>query len=106
MDLLWRTPLATLQLRHHLVSTVGALMGVSVAVLLMFMEEGFQKALYRSAVRMHRILAGDLIIAERSFASITIASGLPRRLAYRAASVPGVAAITLLYTNPHIDRPM
>jgi hypothetical protein len=48
MDLLWRTPLATLQLRHHLVSTVGALMGVSVAVLLMFMEEGFQKALYRS----------------------------------------------------------
>jgi putative ABC transport system permease protein len=104
MDLLWRTPLATLQLRHHLVSTVGALMGVSVAVLLMFMEEGFQKALYRSAVRMHRILAGDLIIAERSFASITIASGLPRRFAYRAASVPGVAAITLLYSDTPLLR--
>jgi putative ABC transport system permease protein len=47
---------------------------------------------------------GDLIIAERSFASITIASGLPRRFAYRAASVPGVAAITLLYANTPLLR--
>ena len=104
MDLLWRTPLAILQLRHHLRSTIGALMGVSVAILLMFMETGFEHALYRSSVRLHGILAGDLVIIDPTFASITIESGLSRRLVYQATSVPGVAAATLLYAKTVLLR--
>jgi putative ABC transport system permease protein len=104
MDLLWRTPLAILQLRHHIRSTIGALMGVSVAILLMFMETGFEHALYRSSVRLHGILAGDLVIVDPTFASITIESGLSRRLVYQATSVPGVAGATLLYAKTVLLR--
>jgi putative ABC transport system permease protein len=104
MDLLWSPPLAILQLRHHFGSTVGALMGVSVAILLMFMETGFEHALYRSSVRLHAILAGDLVIVDPTFASITIESGLSRRLVYQATSVPGVAGATLLYAKTVLLR--
>src|ERR1700712_1992861 len=104
MDLLWRPPLAILQLRHHFGSTLGALMGVSVAILLMFMETGFEQALYRSSVRLHGILAGDLVLVDPTFASITIESGLSRRLVYQAKSVPGVAGATLRYAKTVLLR--
>ena len=50
--------LAYTQLTHRGSKLVGALMGVSVAIILMFTQLGFQGALYDSAVSMPRAFDG------------------------------------------------
>ena len=47
-------PVAWLQLKRERMRTLVAIAGVMVAVILIFMQLGFQDALFDSAVRLHR----------------------------------------------------
>src|SRR6185503_1305395 len=57
-----RTPLAWLQLRRQPFRTLVGVAGVAFAVTLVFMQLGFAKALFASAVRFHQHLRTDVVL--------------------------------------------
>ena len=52
-------PLAWLQLTREKLRLLVAVAGVAFAVILIFMQLGFRKALFDSSARFHEALAGD-----------------------------------------------
>jgi putative ABC transport system permease protein len=103
--------LAYRQLTHRGAKLVGALMGVSVAIVLMFTQLGFQGALYDSAVSASRAFDADIILTSRDFQTMAFAwPWLPLYRLYDARGVAGVAsaspfyATTLEVTNPRDGR--
>ncbi|MBD2353543.1 FtsX-like permease family protein [Tolypothrix sp. FACHB-123] len=94
-----RTPLGWLQLNKQRSRFVVALSGVAFADLLMFMQLGFQSALFDSATRLHQVLRADVVIISNQARNISFMSSFPRRRLYQAADVPGVKSAEALYTN-------
>lgn len=92
--------LAYKQLSHRGAKLVGALMGVCVAIILIFTQVGFRNALYDSAVGIPRALDADILIAGPTFHSWGDAPPwMPRAVLYEAASIPGVKSALPLYAN-------
>jgi putative ABC transport system permease protein len=61
--LLRKTPLAWLQLTHNKVRFIVALSGIAFADILMFVQLGFEGALYDSAMKPYReLIQADLAI--------------------------------------------
>ncbi|BAY27610.1 DevC protein [Calothrix sp. NIES-2100] len=94
-----RTPLGWLQLNKQRSRFLVALSGVAFADLLMFMQLGFQSALYDSATRLHQVLNADVVIIGNQARNLSFMSSFPRRRLYQAADVPGVKSAEALYTN-------
>jgi len=55
-------PLAWLQLTQQRVRFITTLTGITFVVILLFMQLGFQDALFESAVKVHQSLQGDLFL--------------------------------------------
>ena len=91
--------LAWLQLRRQKVRLAVALAGVAFAVVLMFMQLGFQDALFRSAVNVHQRLRADLFFVNPNYNVIAFPSHIPRARLYQALAFDGVAAVTPIYTG-------
>lgn len=90
-------PLAWLQLWHEKNRLWVAIAGISFAVVLMFMQLGFQAALFDSAVQIHRHIQGDIfLLSPRSTALIAMKSFSERRL-YQALKLPEVEYIAPIY---------
>jgi DevC protein len=103
--------LAFRQLTHRSAKLIGALMGVSVAIILMFTQLGFQGALYDSAVSATRAFNADIILTSKEFQTMAFPwPWMPMHLLYEAREVKGVAsaspfyATTLQLTNPPDGR--
>ena len=97
-----RLPIAWLQLMHEKTRLLVAIFGISFAVVLMFMQLGFQSALFQSAVGMHSSLHGDIVlISPRSVALIAMRPFTERRL-YQALAVDGVESVSPIYVEPAI----
>jgi len=103
--------LAYRQLTHRGSKLIGALMGVSMAIILMFTQLGFQGALYDSAVSASRAFDADIVLASRDFQTMAFPwPWMPRHLLDDARGVEGVAsgapfyATTLQVTNPADGR--
>jgi putative ABC transport system permease protein len=102
--------LAWLQLRRQKVRLTVALAGVAFAVVLMFMQLGFQDALFRSAVNVHQRIRADLFFVNPNYNVIAFPSHIPRARLYQALAFDGVAAVTPIYTglvpwkNPETGR--
>ncbi|OUL22152.1 ABC transporter [Nostoc sp. RF31YmG] len=94
-----RTPLGWLQLSKQRSRFLVALSGVAFADLLMFMQLGFQSALYDSATRLHQVLRADVVIISNQARNLSFMSSFPRRRLYQAADVPGVKSAEAMYTN-------
>jgi putative ABC transport system permease protein len=92
--------LAWLQLRRQKIRFAVAIAGVSFAVVLMFMQLGFQDALFRSAVNVHQRLKGDLFFLHPNYNVIAFPIHFPRVRLYQALGFPGVASVTPVYTSP------
>lgn len=90
-------PLAWLQLAREPVRLCVALAGVAFAVILVFMQFGFQAALFESAVRIHQHLVADLVLFSPQSIYILEPKPMPRRRVYQAAAVDGVASATPVY---------
>lgn len=72
---------AWLQLRYQRTRFIIALAGVAFAVLIIFMQFGLRDALFDSAVRIHKSIAGDcFLISPRSNALMSMESFAERRL--------------------------
>jgi putative ABC transport system permease protein len=102
--------LAWLQLRRQKVRFAVAIAGVAFAVILMFMQLGFQDALFRSAVNVHRRLLGQLFFFHPNYNVLAFTSSFPRARLYQALSFDGVESVTPVYTgmatwkNPETGR--
>ena len=92
-----RVPLAWKNLTHDPRRLAVALAGIGFAVLLMFMETGFENALFDSMVKMPRELDADIVITSTAQTSMTSKQTFSREQVVQAASCEGVAEALPLY---------
>ncbi|MEA5565001.1 ABC transporter permease DevC [Anabaena sp. UHCC 0399] len=90
-------PLAWLQLAKQKVRFLVALAGIAFVVVLMFMQIGFQDALYESATQVHNNLQADLVLISAQYKSLTSNQSFPRWRLYQALSVDNVESVSPLY---------
>ena len=95
--LLRKTPLAWLQVRREKTRLAVALAGIAFADILMFIQLGFQDALYDSSVKLHYALQGDLFIINPLSDNLQSFNSFPRVRLYQAAGVEGVESISSMY---------
>ena len=90
--------LAWRQLAHRGKKLVGALLGVMVAVVLMFTQLGFKGALYDSAVA--KALDGQIVLTAPDFKTMSFnPPWMSRNMLYEARTVPGVLSASPLYAS-------
>jgi putative ABC transport system permease protein len=94
-----RTPLGWLQLSHEKSRLLVALSGIAFADVLMFMQLGFQNALYDSNTRLNRVLETDIVLVSPQARNIQSLSTFSRRRLYQAADIQGVKSAEPLYIN-------
>src|SRR5258708_40114973 len=84
-------PLGSQQLKRQRTSTLLARGGVTASLLVIFAQLGIERAVYESSVRLHRMVAGDLIIVPYGFKSMQLHSEVP------------VAVTDIIATNPSVS---
>jgi putative ABC transport system permease protein len=90
-------PLAWLQLKKEKLRLLVALSGTAFAVILIFMQLGFQDALFDSSVRYHSNLDYDIAMISPKTDFIVQPENFPRRRIVQALGVPGVASVSPVY---------
>ncbi|MFN3925797.1 MAG: FtsX-like permease family protein [Pseudanabaenaceae cyanobacterium] len=90
-------PLAWLQLTYEKSRLLVAIAGITFAVVLMFMQIGFQDALFRSAVRLQSGLRGDIVLISPQSTNIVGMRSFSRRRLYQTLGVAGVEAVSPMY---------
>lgn len=94
-----RTPLGWLQLSHEKGRLLVALAGIAFADVLMFMQLGFQAALYDSNTRINRAILADIILVSPKALNLQNLSTFSRRRLFQVMDVPGVQTADALYVN-------
>jgi putative ABC transport system permease protein len=90
-------PLAWLQLMREKLRLAVAVAGVAFAVILIFMQLGFRKALFDSATRLHQAFAGDLFLISPQFDFLAQPKSFSHRRLFQALSYPDVASVSPVY---------
>lgn len=90
-------PLAWLQLAKQKVRFFVALAGIAFVAVLMFMQIGFQDALYASATQVHKNLEGDLFLISSQYKSLTSTQSFPRIRLYQILGFNGIESVAPLY---------
>jgi putative ABC transport system permease protein len=108
--MIFAIPLAWLQLKRERMRLLIALAGIGFAVILMFIQLGFQEALFDSAVRLHRTLQGDIFLISPKSTSMIAMSNFAERRLFQAYAYDGVESISPMYLdfafwkNPQTQR--
>jgi putative ABC transport system permease protein len=76
--------------------SLAAFAGVTGGLVLALMQLGFQDALYESAVRIHRVLAGEVLVAPAEFNALPNAGWFERGALAAVEARPEVAEVTTL----------
>jgi putative ABC transport system permease protein len=92
-----RVPLAWMQIRRERLRLLAAIAGVAFGVVLIFVQLGFQSALFDSSVRFHSSLGHDIAIVSPKSDTIVLTESFPRTRVYQALGVDGVASVTPVY---------
>ncbi|MCF4969560.1 ABC transporter permease DevC [Nostoc sp. CMAA1605] len=92
-----RTPLGWLQLSHNKNRLLVALAGIAFADVLIFMQLGFQNALYDSNTRLNRTFLADIILISPQSRNMQNLATFSRRRLLQAADIPGVKSAEGLY---------
>jgi putative ABC transport system permease protein len=92
-----KIPLAWLQLVQQKVRFLVAVAGIAFIVLLMFIQLGFQDALYSSATAVHQSLRGDLFLISSQYKSLTSNQSFSRTRLYQALGFDGVESVSPMY---------
>ena len=91
------TRIAWLQISHQKLRLLAALLGVAFAVVLVFVQLGFQQALYDSSVRWHTALGYDLAVISPKTTYLVNPPGFPRSRLYQTLGFEGVSSVTPVY---------
>src|SRR5512139_825896 len=94
--------LAWRQLIREPLRLLIAVAGVAFAVILIFMQLGFEKALFDSSVTFHQRLAGDLFLISPQSDFLVSMKPFSRRRLYQAAGHAGVADVRPIYIGLHL----
>jgi putative ABC transport system permease protein len=95
----FKIPLAWLQLAQQKVRFLVAIAGIAFIILLMFVQLGFQDALYSSATAVHQSLRGDLFLVSSQYKSLTSAQSFSRTRLYQALGFDGVESVSPIYVQ-------
>ncbi|MFN6513349.1 MAG: ABC transporter permease DevC [Nostoc sp. CreGUA01] len=93
----FKIPLAWLQLAQQKVRLIIAVAGIAFIVLLMFVQLGFQDALYSSATAVHQNLKGDLFLVSSQYKSLTSNQSFSRTRLYQSLGFNGVESVSPMY---------
>jgi putative ABC transport system permease protein len=107
-----KTPLAWRQLMKEKTRVTVAVAGIAFADILMFLQLGFQGALFDAAVKPHRNLQADLVLINPQFQTLFSVKSFSRQRLYQALSYEGVESVNYVYIgtgqwrNPetHLER--
>ena len=97
MTQLRKTSLARRNLTHNVRRLMVALAGVSFAVVLMFMQLGFQNALFYSTVKVVTDMDADLILRNRGQYALPARQSIDYKWVCEARTCPGVAGVYPFY---------
>ncbi|MEH2060117.1 MAG: ABC transporter permease DevC [Nostoc sp.] len=95
--MIFKIPLAWLQLAQQKVRLLVAVAGIGFIVLLMFVQLGFQDALYSSATALHQHLKGDLFLVSSQYKSLTSNQSFSRTRLYQTLGFNGVESVSPMY---------
>jgi putative ABC transport system permease protein len=94
-----RTPVAWQQLIKEKTRLAVAVAGIAFANLLIFIQLGFQDALYDGATQPHRLLQADLVLISPQLQSLFALQSFPRERLYQTLSNEGVASVSSIYID-------
>jgi len=92
-----RVSLAWLQLKREKLRLAAAIAGVTFGVVLIFVQLGFQSALFDSSVRFHSTLDYDIVIVSPKTDTIIQAKPFARTRLYQLVGVEQVERVTPVY---------
>jgi putative ABC transport system permease protein len=90
-------PLGSQQLRRQRTSTLLSLAGVTASLIVIFAQLGIERAVYFSAVRIHRAVIADLVLVPQGFKSLQLHANLPFAATDIIESNPAVASTSPLW---------
>ncbi|MEM9245115.1 MAG: ABC transporter permease DevC, partial [Cyanobacteria bacterium P01_F01_bin.153] len=93
----WDIPMAWLQLSYQKTRFILSSMGISSAILLMFVQLGFLGALDEGNTVMHRHLRADLVMLHAKTEAMVLASPFSRRRLYQLLNFDAVERVTPIY---------
>lgn len=94
-----RTPLGWLQLSREKGRFLVALSGIAFADVLMFMQLGFQTALFESNTRLHTAMQADIFLISPQARNLANMSSFTRRRLFQAMDISGVKSAEPMYVN-------
>ncbi len=92
-----RTPLAWRQVMKEKTRLAIAVAGIAFADMLMFVQLGFQDALYDSATLPHRLLEADLVMTNPQFQTLFSVKTFSRERLYQALGHEAVKSVSSVY---------
>ena len=88
-----RVPIAWLQLKREKLRLLAAIAGVTFGVVLIFVQLGFQEALFESSVRYHKTLGYDIALISPKTDFIVKPVSFARNRLQQVAGFPGVTTV-------------
>ncbi len=90
-------PLGAQQLKRQRTSTLLSLAGVTASLLVIFAQLGIERAVYDSAIRLHRTVAADLVLVPYGFKSLQLHAEVPVAMTDIVSANPSVAGTMPLW---------
>ncbi|MBW4688174.1 MAG: ABC transporter permease DevC [Komarekiella atlantica HA4396-MV6] len=94
-----KTPLAWRQLMKEKTRLVVAVAGITFADMLMFIQLGFESALFDAAIKPHRNLEADLVLINPQFQTLFSVKSFSRERLYQTLGYDGVQSVNSVYIN-------
>ena len=96
--MMWRkVPLAWLQLSFQKTRLLTAIAGITFAAVLMFMQFGFQEALFSTTTTIHKSIRGDLFLINTQSENLFASRQFSRRILYQTLNNEKVASVSPIY---------
>ncbi len=94
-----KTPLAWRQLMKEKTRLAVAVAGITFADMLMFIQLGFESALFDAAVKPHRNLQADLVLINPQFQTLFSVKNFSRERLYQTLGYEGVQSVNPIYIS-------
>ena len=94
-----RTPLALRQVMKEKTRLAVAIAGIAFADILMFVQMGFQGALYDAAIKPHLNLQADLVLINPKFQTLFSVKAFSRDRLYQTLGHPAVKSVSPVYIS-------
>lgn len=92
-----KTPLALRQLMKEKTRLIVAIAGITFADMLIFIQMGFESALFDAAIQPHRNLDADLVLINPQFQTLFSVKSFSRSRLYQTLSYDGVKSVNSVY---------